>query len=78
MTDSWTADNLKASFLGITAHWIEVKDDRWKLHSAVIVFKGLSGAHTGKNLGIQFTRALKWVGILTANGHKVRSYSILL
>ena len=26
--DRWTADNTKALFLGMTTHWIEVKDGK--------------------------------------------------
>ena len=29
--DTWTADNTKASFLGITVHWIDVVDRRWQM-----------------------------------------------
>jgi hypothetical protein len=29
--DGWSADNTKASFLGVTAHWIEVKGEKWML-----------------------------------------------
>jgi hypothetical protein len=35
----------------MTAHWISVKDRKWKLKSAVIGFKALSGGHSGENLG---------------------------
>ena len=33
------------------AHWIEVKDGKWKMKAAVIGFKSLSGTHNGENLG---------------------------
>jgi len=50
--DGWTADNTKASFLGVTAHWIDVKEGKWSLRSEVIGFKGVSGEHSGgANLG---------------------------
>ena len=29
--DSWTVDTTKAGFLGVTAHWIEVKAGKWTL-----------------------------------------------
>ena len=35
----------------MTAHWIEVKEERWKLRAEVIGFRGLSDAHSGENLG---------------------------
>ena len=27
--DGWTANNTKGSFLGVTAHWVEVKGKAW-------------------------------------------------
>jgi hypothetical protein len=36
--DGWTTDNMKGVFLGMTAHWIEVKDNKWKLCSEVVGF----------------------------------------
>jgi hypothetical protein len=34
--DGWTTNNTKVSSLGMTAHWIEVKDGKWKLQSEVL------------------------------------------
>ncbi|KAF8963734.1 hypothetical protein BDZ97DRAFT_1642765, partial [Flammula alnicola] len=50
-TDGWSADTTKTGFLGMTAHWIEVKGENWKMRAEVIGFKALSGAHSGENLG---------------------------
>jgi len=47
------------SFLGMTAHFIEMKDGRWKLKAEVIGFKSLSGAHDGENLG-RYAVGLCW------------------
>ena len=41
--DGWTADNTKGSFLGMTAHWIEVKDNKWNMRSEVVGFQPVSG-----------------------------------
>ena len=49
--DAWLVNTTKMGFLGMTAHWIEVKGKEWNMRSEVIGFKALSGAHTGKNLG---------------------------
>ncbi|KDR76045.1 hypothetical protein GALMADRAFT_210753 [Galerina marginata CBS 339.88] len=49
--DGWSVDTMKASFQGMLAHWIEVKDRKWKMQVAVIGFKALSGAHSGEKLG---------------------------
>ncbi|KIM52671.1 hypothetical protein SCLCIDRAFT_68957, partial [Scleroderma citrinum Foug A] len=52
-----SVDQTKASFMGITAHWIEspVKiPTSWSLVSEVITFCAISGPHTGANLGRYF------------------------
>ena len=57
MADMWTVDTMKAAFLGVTAHWIEVKQGReetWTMRSEVIGFQTVSGDHSGKNLGHYF------------------------
>jgi hypothetical protein len=59
-------------FLGMTAHWIEVKGNVWKLRSEVIGFKSLSGAHTGENLGRYAVGLLDRVGIMDEKRSKVR------
>lgn len=68
--DGWSADTTKASFQGMTAHWIEVKDGKWKMRAAVIGFKALSGAHSGENLGRYAVGLLDRVGIMSKNGSK--------
>jgi hypothetical protein len=58
----------------MTAHWIEVKDGNWKLRSEVVAFKGLSGEHSGGNLGRYFVGLCERVGIITQNQSKVRGH----
>jgi hypothetical protein len=70
--DAWTADTTKMGFLGMTAHWIEVKGKEWKMRSEVIGFKSLSGAHTGENLGRYAVGLLDRVGIMDDKRSKVR------
>jgi len=70
--DAWSADTTKMAFLGMTAHWIEVKGNEWKLRSEVIGFKALSGAHTGENLGRYAVGLLDRVGIMDEKRSKVR------
>ena len=70
-SDGWTADNTKGSFLGMTAHWIEVKDKTWKLHSEVVGFQLVSGEHSGENLGRYFVGLCDCVGIMSLNKSKV-------
>ena len=48
--DGWSADTTKTGFLGMTVHWIKVKNMKWKLRVEVIGFKTLSGTHSGENL----------------------------
>lgn len=69
--DGWLADTTKAGFLGMTAHWIEVKGGKWKLRAVVIRFKALSGAHNGENLGRCAVGLLDCVRIMDKKGLKV-------
>jgi hypothetical protein len=59
-------------FLGMTAHWIEVKDGIWRMRDEVIGFKALSGAHSGENLGRYAVGLLDRVGIMSDKTSKVR------
>ena len=62
----------KASFMGITAHWIKSKSTGcWTLHSKVIAFKGIAGAHNGENLGCYFVGLCKRAGIIGNTSSKV-------
>lgn len=69
--DGWSVDTTKASFLGVTAHWIEVKDGKWKLRLEVIRFRGVSGEHSGANLGRYFVGVCERVGMINAARSKV-------
>lgn len=69
--DGWSADTTKMSFQGMSAHWIEVKDGKWKMRASVIGFKGLSGAHSGENLGRYAVGLLDRVGIMNNKASKV-------
>ena len=55
----------------MTAHWIEVKDGKWKLRAEVIGFRALSGAHDGENLGRYAVGLLDRVGIMDEDQSKV-------
>jgi hypothetical protein len=70
-SDSWSVDTTKASFLGVTAHWIEVKDNKWKLRAEVIGFRPVSGDHSGANLGQYFVGVCERVRIINAERSKV-------
>lgn len=63
---------MKMGFLGVTAHWIKVKEGKWTMRLAVIGFKALSGVHTGENLGRYMVGLLDRVGIMDKKGSKVR------
>lgn len=68
--DGWSADTTKAGFQGMTAHWMEVKEGKWKLRAAVIGFKALSGSHDGENLGRYAVELLDRVGIMDKTGQR--------
>ena len=69
--DGWTADNTQLSFLGMTVHWIDVKDGKWLLHMEVVGFKAVLGEHSGWNLGRYIVWLCDHVGICGTNGSKV-------
>ena len=71
-SDGWTADNTKGSFLGLKAHWIEVKDETWKLRSEVVGFQPISGEHSGDNLGCYFVGLCDCMRIMSENESRVR------
>lgn len=73
--DTWTADAMKVGFLGLTAHWIEVKEKKWVLKSAVIGLKGIVGTHKGDNLGRYIVGLCDRVGIMSKTHSKVREIS---
>ena len=50
-SDSWTVDTTKEAFLGVTAHWIDIRDGKWKVRAEVIGFQLILGDHSGENLG---------------------------
>jgi len=68
--DMWTVDTTKAAFLGVTAHWIEVKGKKWEMHSEVIGFRMVSGDHSGKN----FVGVCDQIGIMNMKRSKVQHY----
>jgi hypothetical protein len=74
--DGWSVDTTKASFLGVTAHWIEVKNGKWKLRAEVIGFRGISGEHSGANLGRYFLGVCERVGIVNAQRSKVTRFDV--
>ena len=55
----------------MTAHWIKVKDGKWKLRAEVIGFKAFSGDHSGENLGRYAVGLLDRVGIMDKKQSKV-------
>jgi len=62
---------MKMSFLGMTAHWIEVKEGKWEMQAGIIGFKALSGAHSGDNLGRYMVVLLECIGIMDEKSSKV-------
>lgn len=79
-TDLWSVDQTKAAFFGLTAHWIHTDPEsgKWTLHFQVIAFKGISGAHTGDNLGRCFVSLCERAGIIAGQSSKVRESNTIL
>jgi len=73
IVDGWTADNTKGLFLGMTVHWIEVKNKKWTMHSEVVGFQPVLGDHSGWNLEWYFIGLCDYVGIYTKDQSKVCS-----
>lgn len=74
--DLWSVNQTKATFLGITAHWIDgtinsSNTSKWTLQTEVITFRGVVGAHTGDNLGHYFVGLCEQVGIISHGSSKV-------
>ena len=63
-------------FQGMTAHWMEVKEGKWKMRAAVIGFKALSGPHSGENLGQYAVGLLDRVGIMDKKRSKASSHNV--
>ena len=65
--DMWSADTTKAAFLGVTAHWIEVKKnsskETWEMCLEVVGFRSVSGDHSSENLGHYFVGVCDQIGI---------------
>ena len=62
----------------MTAHWIEVEDDKWKMRSEVIGFRAVSGEHSGANLGRHFMAVCQRIGIIDSKRSKVRIETLIL
>ena len=69
--DSWTVNTTKGAFLGITAHWIEVNEGKWKMCLEVIGFQPVLGDHSGENLARYFVGVCDRVGIMGKEVSKV-------
>jgi hypothetical protein len=55
----------------MTAHWIDVKNEKWKLRAEVVGFRPVAGEHSGENLGRHFVGLCERVGILDKDQSKV-------
>ena len=69
--DSWMAEAMKVGFLGLTVHWIGVKEGKWVLNAAVIGLKEIVGTHKGDNLGWYIIGLCDRVGIMSSKHSKV-------
>lgn len=71
--DTWTADNTKQGYLGLTAHWIDVDQacGKWALRGEVVGFRLIHGDHSGRNLGRYFVGLCDRAGIMSRSHSKV-------
>jgi hypothetical protein len=74
--DGWSVDTTKASFLGVTAHWVDVTNGKWTMRAEVVGFRGISGEHSGANLGRYFLGVCERVGIVNAQRTKVNTFPV--
>ena len=77
----WSVDTTKTAFLGVTAHWIEVKlepKEIWTMHLEIIGFQMVSGDHSGKNLGRNFVGVCDRIGITNKDRSKVSMATVTL
>ena len=72
--DGWSVDTTKVSFLGVTAHWVDVTNGKWTLWAEVVGFRGISGEHSGANLGRYFLGVCEQVGIVNVQRSKVNTF----
>ena len=70
-SDTWTVNTTKAAFLGVTAHWIEIREGRWSVQVEVVGFQSISGDHSGENLGRYTMGVFDQVGIMHKDQSKV-------
>jgi len=77
--DLWSVDQTKASFLGITVHWIHIDSmsSKWTLRAEVIAFWGILGLHTGDNVGRYFVGLCEQAGLISVGASKVRPRFLL-
>ena len=68
---TWTVNTTKAAFLGVTAHWIEIREGRWSVRVEVVGFQSILGDHSGENLGRYIMGVFDWVGIMRKDQSKV-------
>ncbi|KAF8348044.1 hypothetical protein F5887DRAFT_915169 [Amanita rubescens] len=70
------ADTMKEGFLGMTAHWIEVKDGTWEMRLELVGFKLIAGEHSGLNLVRHFVALCDRVGIWTPEQSKLNTITL--
>ena len=76
--NGWSAPMTKASYFGMTGHWINMSSDgKWTMHQLVLDCKPISGSHSGKNLACFFISICHHVGVISDGGSKV-CFSLLL
>ena len=71
--DEWTNEVTKTGYIGMTAHWIDVRDGKWELRGEAVGLRAILGDHGGDNLGRYVIGLCDHVRICSKQDSKVRS-----
>ena len=74
--DEWTNEVTKTSYIGMTAHWIDMRDGKRELRGEVVGLRVILGDHGGDNLGRYVIGLCDCVGICSKQNSKVQSLVI--
>ena len=70
--DEWTNEVTKTGYIGMTAHWIDVRDGKWELRGEAVGLRAILGDHGGDNLGRYIIGLCDCVRICSKQDSKVQ------
>ncbi len=71
--DEWTNEVTKTGYIGMTVHWIDVRDGKWELRGEAVGLRAILGDHGGDNLGRYIIGLCDRVRICSKQDSKVQS-----